>query len=136
MVIPFINCNVPAGFPSPANDYLEETIDLNKEFIPHPLATFIITTEGDSMTNAFIPNKAMLLVDKSLKAKTGDIVVAVVNGEFTVKYLEIKEFSCRLLPANEKYPPLKITEEIDMQIWGVVTKIIIDPKDVKHVRPC
>jgi DNA polymerase V len=136
MLIPFINSNIPAGFPSPANDYLEETIDLNKEFIQHPLSTFIITTEGDSMINAFIPNKAMLLVDKSVKPKSGDIVVAVVNGEFTVKFLEIKAFSCRLLPANDKYPPIKITEEMEMQIWGVVIKIIIDPKDVRHVRPC
>jgi DNA polymerase V len=134
--IPFIDSRIPAGFPSPANDYLEETIDLNEEFINHPLSTFIFTSEGDSMIKAFIPPKACLLIDRSIIPKTGDIVLAVVNGEFTVKYFEKSAFKCRLLPANEKYKPIEITEEMQMQVWGVVIKIFIDPKDIKHVRPC
>ena len=135
-LIPFFDARVPASFPSPANDYLEETINLNEEFIKHPLSTFIFTSEGDSMIKAFIPPKACLLVDRSVTPKNGDIVLAVVNGEFTVKYFESTEFRCRLIPANEKYKPMEITEEMQMLVWGVVIKIIIDPKDVKYVCPC
>lgn len=132
LIIPFYNAGVPAGFPSPANDYLEEAINLNEAFIQHPQSTFLISTEGDSMIKAFIPHKAMLLVDKSIKARNGDIVVAVLNGEFTVKYLESDSKHCRLVPANDQFKPIEITEEMQLQIWGVVTKIFIDPKDVKR----
>jgi len=128
---PYFDLRVHAGFPSPANDYMEESINLNEAFINHPLSTFIVTTEGDSMIKAFIPHKSLLLVDKSLTPKNGDIVVAVVNGEFTVKFFERIGFRCRLLPANDRYKPIEITEEMQMQVWGVVIKIIIDPKDVK-----
>ncbi|MEJ7672703.1 MAG: S24 family peptidase [Chitinophagaceae bacterium] len=79
---------VPAGFPSPAADYSEERIDLNKTLIKHPLSTFLIECEGTSMVNAFIPPKAKLLIDRSITPKNGDIVLAVLNGEFTVKYLK------------------------------------------------
>lgn len=130
-LIPFLDSRIPAGFPSPANDYLESAIDLNEAFIKHPFSTFVFSTEGDSMIRAFIPPKAMLLVDKSLTAQTGDIVVAVVSGEFTVKIFEQQAGRCRLLPANEKYKPIEITEEMEMQVWGVVIKIFIDPKDVQ-----
>lgn len=132
-LIPFYDIRVPAGFPSPANDYLEKAIDLNDAFIKHPLSTFVFTTEGDSMTGAFIPTKSCLLIDRSVTPKNGDIVLAVVSGEFTVKFFEKTEFRCRLLPANDKYSPIDITEEMQMQVWGVVIKIIIDPKDTKNV---
>lgn len=121
---------VPAGFPSPAMDYMEERIDLNKEFIRHPLSTFMIECEGTSMINAFIPPKARLIVDRSLTAKNGDIVLALVNGEWTVKYLFKNDFKCWLRPANSKFPDIEITPEMNMEIWGVVTTILIDPKDV------
>lgn len=134
-LIPFIDSRISAGFPSPANDYLEERINLNEEFIKHPLSTFIFTTEGDSMIGAFIPPKACLIVDRSVTPINGSIVLAVVNGEFTVKFLEKTGTCCRLLPANKKYKPLDITEEMQMQVWGVVTGIIIDPKDISNVRP-
>ena len=129
----FYDAAIPAGFPSPANDYLEESINLNDEFIRHPLSTFLISTEGDSMIQAFIPHRSLLLVDKSIKPQNGDIVVAVLNGEFTVKYLERTSIRCRLIPANEKFQPIEVTEEMQMQIWGVVIKIFIDPKDVRNV---
>src|SRR6267154_1544760 len=103
MEILYYNANVKAGFPSPAMDYLEERISLDKEFIKHPLSTFIIESSGDSMINAFIPPKAKLLVDRSITAKNGDIVLAVINGEFTVKYLKKNDFKCWLVPANSKY---------------------------------
>ncbi len=122
---------VPAGFPSPAMDYIQERIDLNKEFIKHPLSTFIIQCEGLSMINAFIPPKAKLIIDRSLTPQNGDIVLAVLNGEFTVKFLKKNDYKCWLCPANSKYPETEITEEMDMQIWGVVTNIITNTNDVK-----
>lgn len=122
---------VPAGFPSPALDYLQERIDLNKEFIKHPLATFIIQCEGLSMINAFIPPKAKLIIDRSISPQNGDIVLAVLNGEFTVKFLKKNKHKCWLIPANSKFTEIEITEEMNMQIWGVVTNIITNVNDVK-----
>ena len=122
---------VPAGFPSPAMDYIQERIDLNKEFIKHPLSTFIIQCEGLSMINAFIPPKAKLIIDRSLTPQNGDIVLAVLNGEFTVKYLKKNTYKCWLVPANSKFKEIEITQEMDMQIWGVVTNIITNVNDVK-----
>jgi DNA polymerase V len=122
---------VPAGFPSPAMDYMQERIDLNKEFIPHPLSTFIIESSGYSMINAFIPPRARLIVDRSITPKNGDIVLAVLNGEFTVKFLKKNQYKCWLVPANSKFKEIEITAEMDMQIWGVVTNIITTVKDVK-----
>ncbi|MEO7522889.1 MAG: translesion error-prone DNA polymerase V autoproteolytic subunit [Ferruginibacter sp.] len=134
MEIPYYDFRIPAGFPSPATDHLEERIDLNKELVKHPVSTFIVECEGDSMLNAFIPHRARLVVDKSLTAENGNIVVAVLNGEFTIKYLRKNAHKCWLVPANSKYREIEITAEMDMQVWGVVTKIIIDPSDVKCMR--
>jgi DNA polymerase V len=132
MKLLYYNAAVRAGFPSPATDYLEERIDLNKEFIPHPNSTFLVSSVGDSMIGAFIPPRATLVVDRSITPQNGNIVVAVINGEFTVKFLQKNDHFCRLIPANRKYPEVKITPEMDMQIWGVVTRIIIDPKEVRQ----
>lgn len=131
--IPSYDVKVPAGFPSPALDYIEKRIDLNEEFIKHPLATFLCETEGLSMVNAFIPHKAKLIIDRSLIPKNGDIVLATVNGEFTVKFLKKNAYKCWLVPANSKYKEIEITEEMNMQVWGVVTHIITD---VNHVKSC
>jgi DNA polymerase V len=129
--IVYYDFKVPAGFPSPALDYIEKRIDLNEEFIKHPLATFMCQTEGLSMINAFIPHKAKLIIDRSLNPKNGDIVLATLNGEFTVKFLKKNQYKCWLCPANSKFPPIEITEEMNMQVWGVVTHIITDVNDVK-----
>ncbi|MDE3182384.1 MAG: translesion error-prone DNA polymerase V autoproteolytic subunit [Bacteroidota bacterium] len=129
------DCKVPAGFPSPAMDYLQERIDLNKEFIQHPLSTFIIESEGYSMINAFIPPKARLIVDRSITPKNGDIVLAVINGEFTIKFLKKNKYKCWLVPANSKFKETEITAEMDMQIWGVVTHIITNVNDVRSCMP-
>jgi DNA polymerase V len=128
----YYNFSIPAGFPSPALDYLEERIDLNKEFIKDPLCTFLIACEGTSMVNAFIPPKAKLLVDRSVTPQNGDIVLAVVSGEFTVKFFKKNERKVWLCPANKKFPEIEITEEMNMQVWGVVTTILTDTKDVKQ----
>jgi DNA polymerase V len=107
---------VQAGFPSPAMDYMQERIDLNKEFVPHPLSTFIIESTGYSMINAFIPPKARLIVDRSITPRNGDIVLAVINGEFTVKFLKKNNHKCWLVPANSKFQEIEITPEMDMQV--------------------
>lgn len=118
---------VPAGFPAPAADYKEEDIDLNQLLRPHPSSTFIVRVAGDSMLEANIPDKSWLVVDRSIKPKSGSIVVAVVNSEFTVKRYIRNSSGVRLMPANPKYQPIVITEDMDFRIWGTVTKIIIDP---------
>ncbi len=122
---------VPAGFPSPAMDYMEKPIDLNEVLIKHPLSTFICESEGSSMINAFIPPNAKLIVDRSITPKNGDIVLASLEGEFTVKFLKKNEFKCWLCPANSKFQDIEITEEMNMQVFGVVTTILINPNDVK-----
>lgn len=132
MALNYYNAPVKAGFPSPAMDYLEERIDLNEIVIKHPLSTFIVESSGDSMISAFIPPKAKLVVDRSLTAKNGDIVLAVLNGEFTVKFLKKNDFKCWLIPANSKYPEIEVNGEMEMQVWGVVTHILTDTKDVRR----
>lgn len=122
---------VRTGFPSPAMDYLEERIDLNKELITHPVSTFIVESTGDSMIQAFIPQNSKLIIDRSVIAQSGDIVLAVVNGEFTVKFLRKSNGKIFLVPANKKYKEIEITEEMNMQIWGVVQHIIIDAKNLR-----
>lgn len=121
------------GFPSPAKDYLEERIDLNKELVKHPLSTFLFRCEGDSMINAFIPPKALLVVDRSLTPENGDIVVAVVNGQFTVRYLIKNPHQATLVPANKKYKDIVITPDMKVIIWGVVTTVLSKPKELRNV---
>lgn len=117
-----------AGFPSPAQDYMEEDINLQELLIPKPLSTFIIRVKGESMINACIPDGALLVVDKSIKATHGKIIVAVVNGEFTVKRLVKTPRAWVLHPENTLYKPMVITDDMQFEVWGVVTKILIDPK--------
>lgn len=117
---------IPAGYPSPADGYMEEPINLNDHIVEHPAATFYVRAEGDSMIGANIPPNALLVVDRSLKAKNGSIVVAVVNGEFTVKRLEKGLNRMRLLPENPKFRPIEITGEMQCEVWGVVKAIVID----------
>lgn len=133
MTIPVISGIIPAGFPSPAQDYREDRISLDDHLIRHPEATFIIRSEGDSMINAFIPEKALLVVDRAETPKNGDIVLAALNGEFTVKFIRKNSFKCWLVPANKKYQEIEVTGEMDLIVWGVVIHIIIDPKTTRHI---
>lgn len=119
--IPVYSSKVQAGFPSPADDYIENYLDLNTKFIHNPSATFVLQATGDSMVEAGIFSGDWLLVDKSLEATDGKIVIAALNGELTVKRLSRREGRVQLLPANPKYAPIEVTEELDMVIWGVVT---------------
>lgn len=112
---------VAAGFPSPADDFIEGALDLNAHMITHPAATFMVRVEGSSMTGAGIFSGDLLVVDKSLEARSGQIVIAVINGELTVKRL-IKEANGWLLKAEHPdYPPTPIGPEAECTIWGVVT---------------
>ncbi len=128
--IPFYQSPVPAGFPSPAADYIEEKISLDKLLIKKPSSTFLVKVEGESMIEAFIPRKALLVVDKSIAAATSDIIVAVVNSEFMVKRLVKTSSGIFLTPANPKFKSIKITDDMDFKIWGVVISIIINPKEI------
>jgi DNA polymerase V len=121
---------VQAGFPSPASDYMEESIDLNKELIRRPSSTYFFRAQNDSMIDANIPPNSILIVDKAVKPKTNSIVIAVLNGEFTVKFFIQNKDGCMLLPANKKYKPIKILDGMDFSVWGVVTAVII--QTTKH----
>ncbi len=118
--IPFIG-PVNAGFPSPAADFLDVQIDLNKYLIKKQSSTFFARTEGNSMIGAGITNKDLLIIDRSVEPQDGKIALCVVNGEFTLKRLKVNKDGVWLLPENPSYPPLKITEENDFEIWGMVT---------------
>lgn len=122
--IPLFLTTIPAGFPSPADDYIESALDLNELMIRHPLATFFVKVAGDSMEGAGILPGDMLVVDRAEEPASGKIVVAVVQGEFTVKRLLKKGSSLYLVAENKHYPPLKITPEMEFQVWGVVMWVI------------
>lgn len=125
--LPLYSSKVQAGFPSPADDYIERYLDLNSEFIKHPSATFLLTATGDSMINVGIFSGDILIVDRSLEAVDGKIVIAALDGELTVKRLSRKNGKVQLMPENPKYSPIDITEEQDVVIWGVVTRVIHEP---------
>ena len=118
--IPLLNDSVSAGFPSPADDYTEENIDLNEHLISNPFSTFFLRVKGDSMINAGIKDKDLIIVDKSLVAKPGNIIIAMIDGEFTIKRLSIKNDELYLKAENHNYPDFSFKNHIDVQIWGVV----------------
>jgi DNA polymerase V len=115
---------VPAGFPSPAADYEEDKLDLNRHLVRNPAATFFVRVSGDSMVGAGIYNGDLLVVDRSLEPKDGNVVIAVINGELTVKRIRIRKGKIMLEPENKNYPCQEITEDSEFEIWGVVTNAI------------
>jgi DNA polymerase V len=125
--LPLYANKVSAGFPSPADDYLECKLDLNTHLIKHPAATFFVRVSGDSMQSAGINHGDMLIVDKSIEPVDGKIVVAAIDGELTVKRLSKKSGKIYLLPANKNYNPIVIQDQ-DLIIWGVVTYVIHEAK--------
>ena len=122
--LPLYSSTVRAGFPSPADDYIECKLDLNTHLIQHPAATFFVKASGDSMKNAGIQSGDMLIVDRSLEATHGKIVIAAINGELTVKRLSRQHGQVKLLAENPAYDPIDITDEQDLVIWGIVTHVI------------
>lgn len=121
---PLFMIPVSAGFPSPADDYVEGSLDLNKYLIKHPAATFFIRVAGDSMINAGIHPDDILIVDRSLDAVDKKVIIAIVNGELTVKRIRIKKDGIYLVAENENYKSVKINKEMEFQVWGVVTSVI------------
>lgn len=121
LVLPIADGGIKAGFPSPAQDFMDLSIDLNKELVKHPSSTFYGRVSGDSMVDAGIYDGDILIIDKSLEPKDGDMAVCFIDGEFTIKYIKIEETVIWLVPANENYKPMKVTEDNDFLIWGIVT---------------
>jgi DNA polymerase V len=121
--IPMFSDAVPAGFPSPATDYCERKLDLNELCIQKPAATYFVRAQGDSMIDAGIFPGDVLVIDRSIEASHGDIVIAAVNGDLTVKRLETKP-QTRLVPMNPQYAPVIIPEDADLEIFGVATNVI------------
>ena len=118
--LPLISDSVSAGFPSPADDYTEQNIDLNEHLIKNPFSTFFLRVKGDSMINSGIQNHDLIIVDKSLIAVPGNIVIAMIDGEFTVKRLEKKDGELYLKAENDSYPDFNFKNHNEIQIWGVV----------------
>ncbi len=121
---PLFNSGVSAGFPSPAADYEEGKLDLNKFLVKNPAATFFVKVNGDSMIGAGIHPGDHLVVDRSLEPADKSVVIAVINGELTVKRIRIRKGKITLEPENENYSVQQITEGIDFEVWGVVTNVI------------
>jgi len=121
LFLPLILSRVAAGFPSPAEDYIESSIDLNRELIRHPFATFYVRASGDSMIDAGIRPNATLIVDRAIETKSGDIVIARIGEEMCVKELFIDDAGrILLIPKNSNYKPIEISEDMDFEIWGKV----------------
>ncbi len=119
--LPLIEGGIAAGFPSPAQDYIDIKIDLNKELIDNPSSTFYARVKGNSMIDAGISNGDILVIDKSLEPHDGDTAVCFIDGEFTLKYIRIEADAVYLIPANPAFQPIKVTEENNFCIWGIVT---------------
>ncbi len=122
--IPLYSSKVSAGFPSPAEDYIAERLDLNEFLIKHPSATFLVRAIGNSMINAGIHDNDILIVDRSLPPVHGKIVIAAIDGQLTVKRLHKKDNKCILIAENPDYPPIEIKEGQETYIWGVVTQVL------------
>ncbi len=116
-----ILARVPAGFPSPAEDYIEGRLDLNRHIIKHPMATFYVRVSGDSMIDAGIHPGSILVVDRAVEADDGDIVIARIGDELCVKRLRIGEGRIWLAPENSAYDTIEITEGMDFEVWGKIT---------------
>lgn len=124
---PLLASRVEAGFPSPADDYVERTLDLNEELIARPAATFFLRAGGRSMQGAGIHDGDLLIVDRSISARPGRVVIAVINGEFTVKRLQRTGKQLMLVAEHPEYPPIVLGPEIDAWTWGVVTYVVHQP---------
>lgn len=125
--LPYADQGIRAGFPSPAQDYMDKSLDFNKELIEHPSATFYANVIGLSMLNAGITEGDTIVIDRALEPRQNDIVVAYVNGEFTMKYLDLSEKDHGVIwlrPGNDNFPAFRLTADDELTIWGVVSKVI------------
>jgi len=125
-VLPRSGTAVPAGFPSPAEDYLEDRVDLTRELVRNPASTFLARVRGDSMRDAGLADGDLIVIDRSRAPRSGSMVLAWVDGGFTVKYLQLDRGVVRLCAANPDFPDIEVGEEDDARVWGVVTHVIHD----------
>lgn len=124
LLLPYADEGIRAGFPSPAQDHLEQAIDLNKELIRHPASTFYGRVVGDSMRDEGIEEGDILVIDKSLELLDNDLTVCFVDGEFTVKRVRLEQEAAWLVPSNPEYPSIRVTKDNEFIIWGIVTYTI------------
>jgi len=124
LMLPFVNEGISAGFPSPALDFVDLSIDLNKHLIKHPSATFYGRVKGESLKNVGISDGDLLVIDRSLEPINGKIAVCFIDGEFTAKRIKKSKLELWLMPENDDYEPIKITEDNNFVVWGVVTHVI------------
>ncbi len=124
LLLPLFNNYVPAGFASPADDFMDRTLDLNEYIVRHPSATFFVKVSGDSMVKAGIHEGDLLVIDRSLKLTENKIILAVVDGECTVKRYRQVNGQPYLFPENDKYKPLRITQDMCFEVWGIVIHVL------------
>ena len=124
LAVPLAGESVAAGFPSPAEEYLEKRLDLNELLVARPEATYFVRVSGDSMIGAGIHHGDLLVADRSLAAQPGNVVIALVDGEFTVKRLRKAGPGLELAPENPEYGVIPLTEETDFQIWAVILYVV------------
>jgi DNA polymerase V len=124
MELPYVDARIRAGFPSPADDFIELSIDLNKHLIKHKDTTFFATVKGHSMKNAGIYDGDLLIIDKSLEPQNDKIAICQIDGEFTVKRIKIEQNVVWLIAENEDFEPIKVTPDNELIIWGIVTASI------------
>ena len=124
MALPFVDAGISAGFPSPADDFMEFSIDLNRELIKNPVSTFYGRVKGNSMKDMGIHNGDLLIIDKSLPPANDKLAVCYIDGEFTLKRIQLDKDCIWLVPANDDYQPIKVTEENDFMVWGIVIHVV------------
>jgi DNA polymerase V len=122
--IPVVSTAISAGFPSPALDFIDLSIDMNKHLIKRPSSTFYGRVKGQSMKDVGITDGDLLVIDKSITPKNDQIAVCYVDGEFTIKKIKFEQDICWLIPANDAYQPIRVTSQNDFLIWGIVTHVI------------
>lgn len=121
---PLYASRVQAGFPSPADDYVEGVLDLNEHLIRHPAATYFVRATGDSMLGAGIHPGDLLVVDRAIEPTDGRVVIAVLDGELTVKRLRLRDGLVQLVPENPAYTPITLASDAELIVWGVVTSVV------------
>lgn len=122
--LPYADEGIQAGFPSPAQDHMNESIDLNREIVKHPASTFYGRVSGNSMIEEGIEPGDIIVIDRSLEPANGDLAVCCVDGEFTLKRISLQPNAVWLIPSNETFDPILVTPDCRFEIWGVVTHTI------------
>ena len=122
--LPIADAGIKAGFPSPAQDFMEASIDLNRELIRNPSATFFGRVSGDSMQDMGINDGDLLVIDKSREVHSGKVAVCFIDGEFTLKKIKIEKDCCWLIPANDNYAPIRVTADNQFLVWGILIHVI------------